>query len=229
MHNLIDIKGTTPSALFEKIVDYRIEEDTVFDDAVWFFGCSHVYGYGLPRNNTAPSILGTLLGETVVNLGVPKSGIDLILENLTRLLSLHKPKAVVIAYSELTRKMFLTEKGLILFTSIHLQHDISNTYKADKRIFKFEFAKYLFLVKTGKVILENMENINKIRAILADSNIPLVEFTYVGQPELNDMHSFHSNFHWLDLAFDNMHPGIKTQTAVAEWVREQLQLKKIVI
>jgi hypothetical protein len=229
MHNLIDIKGTTPGALFEKVFDYRIEEDTIFDDTIWFFGCSHVYGYGLPRNKTAPSILGTILDETVVNLGVPKSGIDLILENLTRLLSLHKPKAVVIAYPMIARKMFLTKKGLILFTPMHLQQDISDRYKADIRIFKFEFVKYLLLVKTGKVILENMDNINKIRAMLADNHIPLVEFTYIGQPELNDVHSFTGPSKWLDLAQDGLHPGFKTQTAVVEWVREHLQLKKIVI
>jgi hypothetical protein len=228
MDDLLDITGTGTSVYgnYELLFNYRIEENTEFNNSIWFFGCSHVYGYGLPENQTAPKILEELLGQKVINLGVPKSGVDFTLENLSRLLKTYKPKAVVIAYSALGRKMFITEQGLILFTPMHLGKTVPPNYDQDRIKFKHEFQKYLFLTKADKIIPKNISNINSIRAMLGENSIPIVEFTYVSQPELPKIHSFNGSHGWLDLAQDNLHPGFKTQTAVAEWVRDQMNSKK---
>lgn len=232
MDELIPVKSDIFTVPYEtNMFDYRIDASEDFNDAIWFFGCSHVYGYGLPRHKAAPKVLEKLTKIPVINLGVIKSGPDLILGNLTRLLKKYKPKAVVTAYPSMTRKMFSSDKGTVFFTNMHLSDAIINSrFKQETITFNREFIEYVDLIKQDKVSEENVKNIETIRKLLQDHSIPHVEFSYLpdsinGLPK--DIYILGTRESWPDVASDNIHPGPVTQAFIAGWVKNQLRLKKV--
>ena len=88
---------------------YRAAEfDTInWSDSVVMFGCSQLFGVGVDDKDTLPSQLSSLIGKTVVNMGVIGSSMmfafhnSLILKNICS-----KPLAVVNMWTNCDRTIF---------------------------------------------------------------------------------------------------------------------------
>jgi len=67
---------------------YRLTDPIQWNDSIWFFGCSHVYGVGVLDHQTVPFQLEKNLNFPVLNLGVPRGSPMIIKYNLDIYLSI---------------------------------------------------------------------------------------------------------------------------------------------
>jgi len=181
------------------------------NDAVWFFGCSHVFGTGLDHKETAPYQLSRLLEHTVVNYGRPGIGPLTIKIQITELLKNYTPKAIIIAWPSFDR--WQSESVLWIphcLTGVEMHSDNFGC----KKLWPEQWKQYKELVITGELRKLNLEAVQDTHMIV--NGIPYVEFSYTEQEFTTPAYPFK------DLAKDNMHPGPVTQQIIAEWAAEQL-------
>lgn len=189
--------------------DHGISVDP--NNAVWFFGCSHVFGTGLDHHETAPYQLSRLLVYTVVNYGRPGIGPLTIKTQIEKLLKNYTPKAIVVAWPSFDR----WQTGSILWiphclTGVEMHNDNFGC----KKLWPEQWKQYKELVITGELRKLNLEAVHDTHKLV--SGIPYVEFSYTEQEFTTPIYPFK------DLARDTMHPGPVTQQIIAEWVRNQL-------
>jgi hypothetical protein len=95
---------------------YRCEKE--FDEIDWknaivVFGCSMVFGQGVSDDETLPYFLGKLYNREVVNLGVPSSSNEFILDNAIRMKNKYGvPFAMVMMWTLSNRLPYYGEKSL---------------------------------------------------------------------------------------------------------------------
>ena len=183
--------------------------------AIWFFGCSHVFGTGLEHYETAPYQLGRLLGERVINYGRPGIGPLTVKSHIESLLKRHTPKAIVVAWPGFDR----WQSGSILWipncltdTKMHSDNFGCKSLWPDK------WEQYKQLVMSGEIRNLNLEAVRAVRGVV--SKIPYVEFSYTQ----NDYGLITPVFPFKDLARDNVHPGVNTQHEIAQWVKNEIRL-----
>lgn len=222
--------------LLEKnLLDYEYRKDLKtcqFDNTIWFFGCSHVYGFDLPEEQTAAAILEKMTGIPVVNLGILGGNVFNIKHNLSALLELHTPKAIIIAWPLPTRWADPDgyNWGIWFFAD-----QIDNIDGLGLRSIKLNtdrFNEYKELLFSGKLETMSYECIDDIRKMIEPYTS--VEFVYTS-PKLESIHistdlgtSLKTNMiHYVDHTPDNLHPGPKTNVIAAEWLAEQLRAKSI--
>jgi hypothetical protein len=198
----------------------RRRQQTNYDGAVWFFGCSHVYGTSIDNTETAPYQLSQLTNHTVINFGRPASGPMMVEYLLNDLLKKHTPLAVVIAWPSLIRWQS-KEKNAPYPVLWHL-HSLDESWVetnclhfGTKTLWPNSWKKYSELVKTGEIINVNLETIARVKQLL--KNIKLIEFTYFKEDALPDLWSPVR----VDLATNNLHCGPKTQLQVAKWIANE--------
>jgi len=192
-------------------------QQTDYDGAIWFFGCSNVYGVGVENTETAPYQLSQLTNHTVINFGRPASGPMMVEHLLKDLLKKHKPLAVVIAWPSLVRWQSKEKSAPypILWHPACLDKSVIEPnclHYGTKDLWPGSWKKYLELVMTDEIIKVNLETIARVKQSL--KNIKLIEFTYFQQEALPNLWS--PNI--VDLGSDNSHPGPKTQLQVAKWI-----------
>lgn len=194
------------------------------DDAIWFFGCSHVFGCGVGLEETAPMRLETLINKPVINYGIPASGPMMVEHQLDTLLKKHKPLAVVIAWPSFNRWQSGNMLGFPLFWLPSCLDDnyVSTTidHVGCKNVWPEKWKEYKNLVLTGKLEKDNLELVKRVRKKL--KNFPLVEFQYF--PDSYTMELPTPCYPFLDIGNDGVHCGPLTQIKIAEWVRDELQL-----
>jgi len=183
------------------------------NNAVWFFGCSHVFGTGLEHNETAPYQLSRLLEYTVVNYGRPGIGPLTIKTQIEALLKNYTPKAIVVAWPSFDR----WQSGSVLWIP-HCLTDVkmhSDNFGC-KKLWPAEWEQYKELVMTDKLRKLNLEAVQSTHTLV--SGIPYVEFSYTEPEFITPVYPFK------DLARDNVHPGITTQNEIAQWINNELRI-----
>jgi hypothetical protein len=208
-NKLVAIVNYKAAVQLRRWEDHGISVDP--NNAVWFFGCSHVFGTGLDHHETAPYQLSRLLECTVVNYGRPGIGPLTIKTQIEELLKNYTPKAIVIAWPSFDR----WQSGSVLWIP-HCLTDVemhSDNFGC-KKLWPGQWKQYKELVMSGKLRKLNLEAVHDTYQLVG--GIPYVEFSYTEQEFVTPIYPFK------DLARDNMHPGPVTQQAIAKWVGKQL-------
>jgi hypothetical protein len=202
--------------------DYRKDPKTCqFDNAIWLFGCSHVYGYDLPEEQTAAAILEKMIGIPVINLGISGGNVFNIKHNLSVLLKSYAPKAIIIAWPLPTR---WTDPTGFNWGNWYFEEQLDSLPGLrDTKLDPVRFNEYKELLFSGKLETMSYECIDSIRKMI--EQYTSVEFVYtspnLGSPVKTNM------IHYVDHMPDNLHPGPKTNIIAAAWLAEQLRVKSI--
>jgi hypothetical protein len=203
--------------------NYRKDPKTCqFDNAIWLFGCSNVYGYDLPEEQTAAAILEKIIGIPVINLGISGGNVFNIKHNLSVLLESYTPKAIIIAWPLPTR---WTDRNGFNWGDWYIFEELLNSIPGlkDTKLNPLRFDEYKELLFSGKLETMTYECIDNIREMI--EQYTSVEFSYkspnTGPPVKTNM------IHYVDYMPDNLHPGPETNIIAAEWLAEQLRAKSI--
>ena len=183
------------------------------NNAIWFFGCSHVFGTGLEHYETAPYQLGRLLEHSVVNYGRPGIGPLTIKTQIESLLKDYTPKAIIVAWPSFDR--WQSDSVLWIphcLTSVKMHSDNFGS----KKLWPKQWNQYKELVMTGKVCQLNLEAVSDTHKLV--NGIPYIEFSYTEKEFTTPVYPFK------DLATDNSHPGVKTQYEIAQWINNELRI-----
>lgn len=194
------------------------------NEAIWFFGCSHVFGTGLEPNETISTQLEIISGKHVLNFGVPAAGPMMVEHLLEKLINKYDPLLVIIAWPSLNRWQTNLELDIpILWIPSCLEdnqdgNDYNNHFGC-KKIWPEQWKEYRKLIGTGQLEKNNIEVINRVRNKL--SKHKLIEFQYVPEVASNLPTPCYP---FIDYARDNIHPGPKTQSKIAQWINNEIQL-----
>jgi hypothetical protein len=206
---LFSITNYKAKIYFRRWEDHGLTFDP--ENAIWFFGCSHVFGTGIEHSRTAPYQLGRLLEHTVVNYGRPGIGPETIKNQIDVLLKTYTPRAIIIAWPSFDRWQTRSVLWIPHCLTGKMMHN--NNFGCEK-LWPKEWQQYKDLVMSGELRRLNLEAVDTTRRLV--KGIPYVEFSYTEPEFARPAYPFY------DLARDNMHPGPVTQQIIAEWVRKQL-------
>ena len=194
------------------------------NNTIWFFGDSHVFGIGVELEETAPWQLEALINKSVINYGVPGSGPMMVEYRLDSLLKKYKPLAVVIAWPSFNRWQCNTMLG---FPLLWMPGCLDDNYKPGKidhfgcrDVWPKEWKEYKDVILSGQLEKDNLELVKRVREKL--KNYPLVEFQYI--PDSYTITLPTPGYPFLDLGKDRLHNGPITNSKIAEWVKDELQL-----
>jgi hypothetical protein len=226
---MIDIikKYIAQGTLVHELKTRKLNKSGLFpnpNNAIWFFGDSHVFGIGVELEETAPWYLETLINKTVINYGVPGSGPMMVEYRLDKLLEKYQPLAVVIAWPSFNRWQFNTVLG---FPLLWMPSCLDKNYAPGridhfgcKNVWPNEWEQYKTLVLSGQLEKDNLKLVNRVREKL--KNYPLVEFQYISDSYTMKFPT--PGYPFLDLGKDRLHNGPKTNSKIAKWVKDELQL-----
>lgn len=203
--------------------NYRFDKDTCkFDDAIWFFGCSNIYGYQLLKDQTAPAFLENLINIPVINLGISGGNVFNIKNNLSVLLESYTPKAIILAWPRPTR---WTDPDGFNWGNWFLPEMIDSEPSNKDIVLNLErLEEYKKLLFSGE--LSNMTNdaIQDVREMCKD--LPSIEFVLTS-PKLPPLIKT-NEIQMIDFLSDRVHPGPKTNMKVAQWIAEQLKSLNVI-
>lgn len=217
---LLNLKQRLPANVLLYPWNYRPSVFTgKFNDAVWFFGCSNVFGYGLPVEQTAPYLIEKSLGVPVINLGISGGNVFNIHQNLTVLLDRFLPKAIVIAWPPKGRWADSngTNWGVWM-----LDPDWAKRYACDSYTLPdlSEIEDYKQILMSGELDLMTENTIQEIRRITA--KYCSIELEYEFGPDRTTT-AFRVPI--IDYSSDNVHAGLATQQNAARWCIDELTNK----
>lgn len=224
---------TEPTVLEYKNIEYHINEygfrhntDTS-KKLILFCGCSMTFGQGIAEEDTFPHIVTTKLGSDYdyINLGLPASGPDVQMLNLTWALNNFKIDKIFWYISDYHRQVFIKDNMIGLFTpSFFGQEDWFN-----QSIGKSFVEVNALLEDTWR--LKTFWNLYSLFSLIKSKNIE----TFVSSWEsvldaelekLRNEFSFNSlgNIDIVDVARDDIHPGILSNLQFAEKILKRIQL-----
>jgi hypothetical protein len=202
--------------------NYRKDpENCQFDNAIWLCGCSNVYGYDLPEEQTAAVILEKMINIPVINLGITGGNVFNIEHNLSELLKSHKPKAIIIAWPRPTR--WTDPDGFNWGNWFFDKFIDSMPGLRDIPLDPIRFEEYKELLFSGKLDTLTYEAIDRIRELIKE--YPSIEFVYTS-PKLPPPVKT-NEIVYIDEMPDKIHPGPETNIKAAEWLVEQLKALNI--
>lgn len=201
---------------------YRVDPDQPGDHAVWFFGCSCVWGWGLPKNKTAPDLLEKMIDRPVINMGVNSGSAHWVQYCIQHLLSLgYRPGVVVIAWPGFNRWMHWHQDQPVFWAGWALE---PNTERQQwrKQQFPDQYAAFRKRFLNAQLDTESQGIRVQTLALLKEQDIPYVEFGYGYAFEDLLPLGVHVMPENVDYASDGRHPGPAAQLKTALWVRDQL-------
>jgi len=190
----------------ENHMGYRYDSARDLNGAVWFLGCSYVYGEGLEVEETCADLVERATGRTVINLGRMGASPEFVCSLLEMLLAQDlKPSHVVIAWPNVNRYWYRHDPEFLgpwMFDT----HPI-----------------YADAAQANLIAEVSHARINQTLAELRYRAIPVVEFRYD-----TPWHHWRTareipSFDRVDLARDGIHPGTETNRTAALWVTSQLK------
>jgi hypothetical protein len=198
--------------------DYRADTTTCqFNNTIWLFGCSNIYGYDLEEEQTAAAVLEKMINIPVINLGITGGNVFNIKHNLSELLKSHTPGAIIIAWPRPTR--WVDPDGFNWGNWFFDEFIDSMPGLTDIPLDLVRFEEYKELLFSGKLETLTYDCIHDIREMI--KNYPSIEFVYTS-PKLPP--PVETNMiHYVDHMPDNIHPGPETNIKAAEWLAEQLK------
>ena len=206
---------------------YRMKE---FNEIDWtnymaVFGCSFTTGVGLPIGYTFSHKISESLNLDLVNAGVPGGSNDLILMNLTRLLSTKKlPKLIILNWSHLRRKSYWSNGRPII-------HGATVDSRGDK--WNKSFANYLDNYNDWPYEFINI--LKQANTLCSLANVPVWHITnfdcfgFVDEIETfrHSLDSHDLNYLNSDIGRDfdisrnnHAHPGLKLQNKIVDRFNE---------
>jgi hypothetical protein len=209
--------------------NYRFNPATVeFNNAIWFFGCSNVYGYHLADHETAPALLESLTGIPVINLGINGGNVFNIKHNLVELLRTHTPTAIVIAWTNPSRWM---DSNKFNWGPWFLPEGIK-VHPENKTVILNEdrFNEYVAILSSGKLLSMTNDIMQEVREIIKD--YPNVEFIYTPMRTMPTIH-IDKKIDMIDFATQAFpdktipHPGPATNMRVAEWISSEFKILNV--
>jgi hypothetical protein len=195
------------------------------NEAIWFFGCSHVFGTGLDPIETISSQLGTTSKKRVLNFGIPGAGPMMIEHLLDKLIYKYNPLLIIIAWPGFNRWQTNLELDIPILwipsclDDTKVENDDYNNHFGCKKLWPEKWKEYKKLVETGQLEKDNIEVVKRVRNKL--SKHKLIEFQYVPE-KIIDLPT--PCYPFIDYARDNLHPGPKTQSKIAHWINNEIQL-----
>ena len=206
----------------------RLTNDCQWNDSIWFFGCSHVYGWGVSVEESTPFQLEKILNFPVLNFGIPRGSPMLIKYNLDILLTHYKPRAIIIAWPSLERWLSWKDNKPLQWTAMHFWENI-NRKEIDRAPEDFERYKSLVLNNEIKDI-----NFNLIKDIKKELGDLLIDFSYLKDIRLQSISvtcfdkdkKSTNELNWIDICSDTWHPGPETHNKIATWLSNEQKLSK---
>jgi hypothetical protein len=203
-----------------KINQYGFRFDlTEKKNNICFVGCSITFGEGLAQTDIFPELVAKSLGNDwqCINLGVPGSGPDIQIINLTWAINNFKIDKIVWYMSDPLRHMSYS-------TSIQVHAPNFTTHDTHQRDFVNYIVKY---EKT--ILLKTYWNIYSLFSLIKEKNIDLYfrcwidDFHNEIKPMLNQFKFKELQpMNNVDLARDNLHPGIVSHKIFAEHILEKI-------
>lgn len=206
---------------------YRLVDPIQWNDSIWFFGCSHVYGIGIQNHTeTVTYQLEKILNFPVLNLGVPRGSPMIIKYNLDIMLTYYKPRAIIIAWPGLERWLSWKNNEPLQWSSMHFWENIDKK-EIDRA--PEDFERYKNLVLTNEI--ENI-NIELIENVKKELGILLVDFSHLHNYIFKrmDIICFDRDkksveeLNWIDICSDGWHPGPQTNYKIATWLSNNRKL-----
>lgn len=189
------------------------ELNTLSDDFILFIGCSLTEGVGVALEDSFTYKLAQKLNMDYYNLGLAGSGADLLSENLSMWFkNINKiPKLVVIQWPAPNRHYQRFADGLTPVGAwINVRYDVvpDEVKRATKYDFVNEDVIKNFVNACDAGYFEHYFNVLRTTTLnfLDCLGIKYIEFT-------------DSDFPKLDVGRDLIHPGTKSNEALAEWLR----------
>lgn len=193
-----------------------MELDDLNDNFILFTGCSLTEGVGVALEDSYAYKLAKSLSIDYYNLGLAGSGADLLCENLSKWFANIKrmPRLVIIQWPAPNRYYHWFAEGL---TPVGAWIDVRNNIVSDevKRATKYDFVndKVIkeFVSASDAGYFEHFSNVLRTTTLnfLDCLGVPYIEFTDDEIPKL-------------DVGRDLIHPGVKSNTALADWLRTQV-------
>ena len=203
---------------------YRCPE---FDKVDWerslvFLGCSHIFGAGQPASETIPNITSRAAKIPAVNLGQGGTSIIYQAINMQKIIDAGIcPKAFVVALPSKERSTFFVDDQRV---ENYGSRNLDGSSKVSKDLRKSTW----FYVRSEKNIDEHSLHAERsIENLCRAEGIPLVMISF--NPHADGSRAISLWPRDLeDLARDQMHYGLKTNTEAANVILEQLQLQKVI-
>jgi hypothetical protein len=250
--NLIEMRFGPRNNFYRLEDEYYENPESCFNNSIWYFGCSYVFGYDLPNEQSAPKQLEKITGTKVANLGLCGTGPMVVERNLKNLLEHFIPKAVIIAWPPLHRWTNF-EKNEAYNFSPWMYLDIKNKKKyaefnnksgVSKEKYKKLYDEYVNICfKSNDLLIKNIEIIKNTRTLLKEKNIPLIEQVYVKESSDIKYELLFNNvkfIEWvdkslrpkdlensdIDIAYHE-HPGPITHLNSAKYIKDRLIKERI--
>ena len=134
------------------------------DNGFLFLGCSITFGYGLPRHEAWPWIVGKHFDVSVWNLAVTGQGDDVCFLNTKKWISKLKPKVVC---------MMIPPTGRFKFFDADAE-SLSNQFIYWKLTSYEKEVKFPWLFNVKNLYVHTLKNILSIKTLCDEQNIPLV-------------------------------------------------------
>lgn len=197
-----------------------------------FYGCSIMQGYGLPEQESIPSVVTDLQREYVpYNLGIAGASNDLIARSITSTIPLLNPDFVVILWTYHTRREIYSEDG----TAIQW---LRNWEKQTVRV-EAEATSHMHAQNQLSHFVSNINNqilnMTLVDLFLKNRNIPYVwamvnTYWLTEEPVREKLVDFQYNFTGMmgindlqcDVSRDLMHPGKRTVEKMSRHISETI-------
>ena len=195
------------------------------DDGFLFLGCSITVGYGLPRHEAWPWIVGKHFDVRVWNLAVTGQGDDVCFLNAKKWIPKLKPKVVC---------MMIPPAGRFKFFDID-DENLKNQLVYWKLAAFEKEMKFPWLFNVKNLYNHTLKNILSIKKLCDEQNIPFVikspsiqKWTtengtrYGRKTKMSSWDKLKMEKEWGDLAQDGQHPGPKWHKEMADWYIQEI-------
>jgi hypothetical protein len=194
---------------------YRCDKD--FNDIDWecsiaVFGCSNVFGVGVDLENTITGHIQRITNIPTINLGMPHSSVMRIWSLLTDFLNAGiKPKAIVTIWPDPSRVLEMMPNKRLKDWSA------GNITSAEEHPLSFGWVTHDY---QGLGFAKRAINSAKVMC----KDIPYFDYTWFTNPDIDLVNISLNNY--VDVARDNIHPGIETLNKWAEHVVSDMKVEK---
>lgn len=197
---------------------YRAPEfDTIdWNEAIVCFGCSMVYGVGVPKEQTWTYLLEKATGRQVVNLGLPAGSNQANMHNQIAVREVAKPYAVVNSWSSTLRDVAWSEHQ-------ELPHHLG-AWSLDSNVVGEDIAQKMNswwdVVMNDVNIKRTQQLLHKTAKILWEDT-KHIQFTWFPDTQALLNCKF---IRYRDTALDGSHPGPKTCAELADYIEKMLKI-----
>jgi hypothetical protein len=205
-------------------IDYKLNSNSYrckeFDEVDWensvaIFGDSCVFGMGVPEKDTVSHQLETMIGRPVINLGVAGCSNMYIMYNNMKLLSKHKPYAVINIWTTPDRATTFTKPRV---GETGIKHWGSWNHE-DRHYIRFWVREEINYLAHTSLCMETCSLLNKDNIYLQYTPKPHKPDTpKPHKPELKNNFPFYGG-----MARDNLHPDVFTYNLQAKYIKEDFK------